>query len=75
MESVLAFPGLDGADPENVYVLPSGVVGRKLWLSEYMDVLFSCLALLATVLMLVFESDCAIGPAPRPPRRVVVVRR
>ena len=53
-------------------MLPSGVVGRRL--SEYIEVLFSPLAL-PTVLMLVFESDCAIAPDPRPPRRGFAVRR
>lgn len=72
-DTVLAFSGLDGADP-NVYVLSSGVVGRRLWLSEYIDVLCSPLAL-STVLMLAFDSDCAIEPVPRPPRRGFAVRR
>lgn len=63
-DNVLASPGLDGADPENVYVLPSGVVGRRL--SPYVEDVPPPLSsrTLAALLMLAAESDSAIAPAP-----------
>ena len=71
LDNVLAFPGLDGADPENVYVLPSGVVGRRL--SAYSDAAAArppppSPRTLAAELTLAAESACAIAPGARPPQ-------